>query len=119
MRRFTTASAISLIAVTLCANMRANDESLPPGALMRFGSTKFHIPPGATTLTFSPDSKQVWSGDNQGTIQAWDVATGKAARSWKLSQSNVMFMRFSPDGTRIAYWSGGWIPGPRGARYWH
>ena len=108
MRRHLAILAVSLIAVEFCETACAADDTLPAGALVRLGSAKFRLPQGAATLTFSPDSKQLISGDNQGNIQAWEVATGKVLRSWKMSQSNVIFMRFSPDGKRLGVSSTYW-----------
>lgn len=103
MRSYAATVLVPLIAVALfVVPCRAVDEPLPAGALVRLGSSKFRLPQGAAALVFSPDSKWLLSGDNQGTIQAWDVVTGQVARQWRLSQANVMLMRFSPDATRLA-----------------
>lgn len=103
MRLFPATAALAFLTITLFANpCRAADEPLPAGAIARMGSSKFRLPQGAAALVFSPDSKWLLSGDNQGTIQAWDVATGQVARQWRLSQANVMLMRYSPDGSRLA-----------------
>src|SRR5262245_44968807 len=98
MRSFLATAIVPLMSVMLFAAPGFGaDGSLPPGALVRLGSSKFRLPQGAASLVFSPDSKLLLSGDNQGNIQAWEVASGNVVRQWRLSQNNVMLMRFSPD----------------------
>src|SRR5258708_22806908 len=100
---FIVLTTISLMTVTMCATpATADDEALPPGALVRLGSTKFRLVQGAAMVIFSPDSKQLLCSDYNGTIQVRDVATGRLVHTWKFAQNNVINMRFSPNGKLLA-----------------
>ena len=51
-------------------------------------------------VAFSPDGKSVVSGDDNGEVVLWDVATG-ARRTWN-DGSTVKGVAFSPDGKTVA-----------------
>ncbi|MBX9580749.1 MAG: PQQ-binding-like beta-propeller repeat protein, partial [Gemmataceae bacterium] len=96
---------------------RAGD-SLPPGALARFGSARFVHGGGITGLGFSPDGKVLVSatgGDTPG-LRAWDPATGKElARLDRFVQTAT----FGPNGTVVAADGGRgfvWTPSTGGVR---
>ena len=85
------------------ASAPAFDEPLPPGALLRFGSSKFRHGPGIEMLAFSPDGKILAAGGNYG-VSAWETATGKV----RLQRMNCTgYVTFSPDGSLIAAGGGG------------
>ena len=50
-----------------------------------------------TALAFSPDGKYLVSGGYHGTIQQWDLATGKQSRR-RQHKAAIVAIRFSPDG---------------------
>lgn len=57
------------------------------------------------SITFSPDGKTLASGDKDGIIKLWDIASGLEIRSLGESSLGVTAIAFSPDGRLLA--SGG------------
>ena len=60
-----------------------------------------------TALDFSPDGATLVSGTNQGGIQTWNVATGKALSVFAKPTNqgkleDILALRFSSDGTLLA-----------------
>jgi len=55
-------------------------------------------------LAFSPDGKQLGSGDSQNSARVWDVATGKPKYKLELpkADSPVVVIRYSNDGETLA-----------------
>jgi WD40 repeat protein len=52
-------------------------------------------------LAFSPDSRQVASGDDKGNVEIWEMYPVQRVRTIKAS-SQVVAMAFSPDGQQLA-----------------
>ena len=67
--------------------------------------------------TFSPDSKMVLTGSEDGTVRLWDVATGELINSPIAHPSQILSVAFSPDGTsflaRTEQNDGAWLWGIR------
>ncbi|HEX4607299.1 MAG TPA: WD40 repeat domain-containing protein [Urbifossiella sp.] len=64
-------------------------------------------PKGATASTLSPDGKTLFTGGGgvDGSIRAWDYATGVENRAWKSAEESprrVESLAVSPDGTVVA-----------------
>jgi WD40 repeat protein len=86
-------------------------DPLPPGALSRMGTVRFHpgsrpvpepLAPDGNTLVLAPDGKTLVTGED-GVVRFWDLATGQETRSFSLP--DVYWVRgvtFSPDGKRLA-----------------
>jgi WD40 repeat protein len=60
-------------------------------------------------VAFSPDSKQLASAEDDGSVIIWDTETGKPIKTLKGSDEAVWCVAFSPDGKSVA--SGGWETG--------
>jgi WD40 repeat protein len=54
------------------------------------------------SVAFSPDSKTLASGCQDGTIKLWDVATGKEQATLTGHKDRVFSVAFSPDGMLLA-----------------
>jgi WD40 repeat protein/tetratricopeptide (TPR) repeat protein len=65
-------------------------------------------------VAFSPDGKTLALASNGGTVQLWDVSTGKLLETLKGHSSGVAAVVFSPDGRTLA--SGG---GDQTVRLWN
>src|SRR5262249_43553762 len=79
-------------------------EDLPGGARARLGE-KSDRPVPLLSVAFSPDSKLVASGQDDGRIALWDATTARLLRSWRAHDGSVLSLAFSPDGQQLA--SGG------------
>jgi WD40 repeat protein len=55
----------------------------------------------ATSLQFSPDGHTVVSGEEDGSIRLWDVASGKELHRWEGHRDAVTCLAFSPDGRTV------------------
>ena len=53
-------------------------------------------------VAFTPDGRQVMSGNGDNTIKLWDAVTGQELRTLKGHTRGVLGLDVSPDGTRIA-----------------
>jgi WD40 repeat protein len=82
----------------------AASTALPEGAIVRLGSSRFNHGGQVTAITFSPDSRSLVSGGNDGMIRIWDVATGQERRSWRMNSMymNTTRVQYSGDGKLLA-----------------
>ena len=56
---------------------------------------------GVFSVAFSPDEKQIVSGDYDGYIKLWDAESGREIRTLLGHTDKVTSLSFSPDGTQI------------------
>lgn len=54
-----------------------------------------------TTVAFSPDSKKIVIGYANGNLKLWDINTGKTLRKYKRYKVPLVYLAYSPDGTKI------------------
>ena len=59
-------------------------------------------PGGATSVAFSPDSRTIYAGSYDGSVRAWDLASGKAGHTLTGATGTVWTIDISPDGKRLA-----------------
>ena len=60
---------------------------------------------GCTDLAFTPDSRSLLSGSEDGTLRVWDVASGQCVRVMQGYAASLFDIDWSPDGTQLV--SGG------------
>jgi WD40 repeat protein/serine/threonine protein kinase len=60
--------------------------------------SEFGEPQSINAVSISPDGRYVLSGGKYGTVQLWDVSTGKVVRDLKGLWGSADFVQFSPDG---------------------
>src|SRR5262249_937245 len=85
-------------------------DKLPPGALMRLGTVRFHHPESIHSVAFAPDNDELLVFAEHFRISAlrlWNVADGKELAAFDLKAnefSKVWYTRgvcFTPDGKGI------------------
>jgi WD40 repeat protein len=53
-------------------------------------------------LVFSPDGSRLLGVDNRGAMRIWERATGRVTAATQLRNIDIIRIRFSPDGKRLA-----------------
>ena len=53
------------------------------------------------SLAFSPDDRQLLSGDSEGNVKLWDIGTGNLLKTFKGNQREARALGFSPDGRKL------------------
>ena len=75
-------------------------DPLPPGALLRMGSTRLRHPGSATSVVYVGDL--LASSGRDGVIRFWDRATGKVTRSSAGPTGQLYALAYSPDRNLLA-----------------
>jgi RNA polymerase sigma factor (sigma-70 family) len=81
------------------------DEPLPAGATRRFGSPRYRHVTEIETLAVSPDGTVAVAASGtkfNGTVRAYDLATGRVRPVFEDVRAEVEAVAFSPDGKTIA-----------------
>lgn len=73
-------------------------DPLPPGALLRIGTTRLRHQDSVRGVAIAPDGKTVISGSGDRTLRMWDSATGREIRRFAGSLRYVDSLALSPDG---------------------
>src|SRR5688572_8087630 len=79
------------------------DDPLPPGAVARFGTTRFR---GGPNLAFSPDGSLLASADADGQVVVWNARTGQAVRRFQgkpQHRDHHFPVAISPDSATLAF----------------
>ena len=75
---------------------------LPPGAVARLGSTRLRHAVPALYMAFAADGKTLYSGGADGSVRAWDVATGEQKPFAQKGELAVRALRLTHAGKRLA-----------------
>lgn len=75
-------------------------DPLPPGAVLRLGTTRLRHGGTIRALAFTPDGKGLWSGGDDKSLSHWDVATGRELHR-KSNWSPVTSLAFLSDGRTL------------------
>ena len=95
---------LALLSLSLTAPVPASKgEPLPPGALLRLGTTRFRHA-NQTHTAISSDGQQVITFSTQTkSVKVWDLTTGKIIRDLSFStKGNVYGFAWSPGGETFA-----------------
>lgn len=84
------------------ARVDVNGDPLPPGAIMRLGSSRMRPGADVTALAFSPDGALLACGPiYSNVVQVWDRSTGRLVRECAGHQGTIMQIRFTGDGRTL------------------
>jgi WD40 repeat protein len=75
--------------------------AMPAGAVARLGDSRLRHAALPTCVTFSPDSRRVVTGGQDGTVRVWSVETGEAVTTLQLGYPPTA-IHFTPDGSKLA-----------------
>jgi WD40 repeat protein len=75
---------------------------LPPGAVLRLGSTRLRTGAQVGGIAFAPDGKLVAACAADGVVRLWDPRTGKEFRSFRAHPWGCTGLAFAPDGKQLA-----------------
>src|SRR5262249_17510560 len=76
-------------------------DPLPPGALARLGTLRFHLPCAATAVALSPDGKLAATAADADAY-LWEMRGRKPRRVLRAHKDAVHLLAFSPDGKALA-----------------
>ena len=74
-------------------------EGLPPGAVLRLGTTHFRHADPVLSVAFSPNGKLLASSDASGVVHVWDADTGKPLLD--LPKNTGSLVLFTSDGKNL------------------
>jgi RNA polymerase sigma factor (sigma-70 family) len=78
-------------------------DPLPLGATVRLGTVRLRHPGRWPALIFSADGKTLFSSNDANSVYLWDLATGQALRTLKISDQRwTQAAALSPDGKVLA-----------------
>jgi len=97
-----------IVQYTLPENTRlvvvAKDKLKPQGQTMSLSVRNFSFSDDAQKLLIYTNTKKVWRLDTRGDYWLYTIADGSLRQLGKgLPASSLMFAKFSPDGTKVAY----------------
>jgi RNA polymerase sigma factor (sigma-70 family) len=84
-------------------------DPLAPGALARMGTVRLRHKEGCTCVAFTPDSRQLVTAADDGSVRFWDLDGGKELRTLRAAEHRVCALALSPDGKVLATADGGSI----------
>jgi len=85
-------------AQVLAGPVDLHGDPLPAEAAARFGTVRFRHQTGVTSLSLSPDGKQVATTDQGPAVSVWDAATGKRLRLEQSKGSSGRWAIYRRDG---------------------
>jgi WD40 repeat protein len=97
--------ASSLVIASDKASQQADifGDPLPAGAVARFGTTRLRHPGGSPSLAFSADGTTLVSGNADGAVRIWDLATGRQIHVFQTTDDyGGQYVALSPDGRLLA-----------------
>src|SRR5262245_29446358 len=84
----------------------AQGDALPPGAIMRLGTTRWRPGGYVSGLVFSPDGLRIASYHEEqyttAAVTIWDVATGREVRRVEIPGIDVLFFDWLADGRGVS-----------------
>ena len=75
--------------------------AMPEGAIARLGDSRLRHAAPARCITFSPDSRRIVTGGEDGALRVWDTTTGEAVGALSLNYTPTG-VRFTHSGARLA-----------------
>ncbi len=79
------------------------DDPLPDGAVARMGSARWHLGGPARSVTFAPDGKSITALRVDGTVVAFDAATGRELRRRSPTPAADAVAGLTPDARVLAF----------------
>jgi RNA polymerase sigma factor (sigma-70 family) len=79
----------------------AEGDALPPGALLRLGTSRLRHGARVLCVAYSPDGTILASGGGDHAVRLWDARTGKALRELRGHLDGTSGLAFSPDGKTL------------------
>jgi WD40 repeat protein len=77
-------------------------EALPPGAILRLGSSRLRTGAQIGGMAFAPDGKLLAACAADGVVRLWDAGTGNEVRVFRAHPWGGAGIAFSPDGNLLA-----------------
>ncbi|MHC4915827.1 MAG: WD40 repeat domain-containing protein [Planctomycetota bacterium] len=89
-------------AVEAAAKVDVHGDPLPPGAVCRMGTVRFHQRSRINGLCYSPDGKTIASGGDGREVIVWNAETGERIARLDVGHKVVYDLAFSPGGKLLA-----------------
>ncbi len=86
-----------LLALLFCGVAAGGDEDLPPGALLRLGTSRPSHAAGGSAVAWAPDGGAFLSAGHDGAIRVWDAASGRLRTEVRCPVEYAFGAAWSPD----------------------